>query len=160
MIISNSTPLIHLGKWNQLDLLKKCFKEIYIPDSVYREVMAQPETMESKLLYKAVDNKWVVRKNIQIHLLVKSFDWIETAEKEVISLAFQEKGIALLDDHKAREVCKILNVECHGTLFVLALSYFNNYLKKKELLKLLNDLIAGGFYLSSEDYSKFVELIE
>lgn len=37
-VIVNSTPLIALAKCDQLDLLKKMYGHIIIPDAVYREV--------------------------------------------------------------------------------------------------------------------------
>ena len=37
-VIVNSTPLIVLSNINQLDLLKKLYSEIYIPEAVFNEV--------------------------------------------------------------------------------------------------------------------------
>ncbi len=37
-VVVNSTPLIILSNINQLDLLKKLYSEIYIPEAVFNEV--------------------------------------------------------------------------------------------------------------------------
>lgn len=37
--VSNSTPIIALSKIEKLHLLKDYFKEIYIPEAVYEEVV-------------------------------------------------------------------------------------------------------------------------
>ena len=39
IIISDTTPIITLLKINQLDLLQKLFQEIYIPESVYNQLL-------------------------------------------------------------------------------------------------------------------------
>ena len=39
--ISNSSPIIHLAKIEQLDLLRDFFGELLIPEAVYEECMTQ-----------------------------------------------------------------------------------------------------------------------
>ena len=39
MIVSNSTTLIYLGKLNKLDLLRKLFSKVIIPEAVFEEVV-------------------------------------------------------------------------------------------------------------------------
>lgn len=40
IVISDTTPIISLLKINQLDLLQKLFGEIWIPDTVYKELIS------------------------------------------------------------------------------------------------------------------------
>ncbi len=43
-VVVNSTPLIILSNINQLDLLKKLYSEIYIPEAVFNEVTEKTDS--------------------------------------------------------------------------------------------------------------------
>ena len=43
-VIVNSTPLIVLSNINQLEILKKLYSEIYVPQAVYDEVTAKHDS--------------------------------------------------------------------------------------------------------------------
>ena len=41
--VSNTTPIISLLKLNQLELLQKIYRQIYIPAAVYNEIEAEKQ---------------------------------------------------------------------------------------------------------------------
>ncbi len=41
IVISNSSPLIALSSANQLDILRRLFETVYIPEAVYQETVAE-----------------------------------------------------------------------------------------------------------------------
>ena len=45
-VVSNSSPLIHLAKIGQLDLLKCFFDEIIVPEAVYNECVVEGKDRE------------------------------------------------------------------------------------------------------------------
>ncbi len=49
IVVSNSTILIGLAKINKLDLLKKLFSKIYIPDAVFNELTHVEKTGASEI---------------------------------------------------------------------------------------------------------------
>ncbi|RKZ40552.1 MAG: hypothetical protein DRQ49_07975 [Gammaproteobacteria bacterium] len=51
-VVSNSSPLIHLAKMNQLDLLHEFFGEIAIPRAVYEECITEGEKREEIVTIK------------------------------------------------------------------------------------------------------------
>lgn len=46
IVISDTTPIISLIKTGHLDLLQELFKEVAIPEAVYRELTANPSFRE------------------------------------------------------------------------------------------------------------------
>ena len=61
-MISNATPLICLVKINQINLLRKCFKKITIPEDVKEEVLVEgKEGYES--IRKIIEDGWIVVEN-------------------------------------------------------------------------------------------------
>lgn len=39
IVVSNSTPLIHLGKASKLHFLRELYQQIYIPQEVWKDLM-------------------------------------------------------------------------------------------------------------------------
>ena len=119
-IIINASPLIVLLKSQQSTLLPKLFQEILIPTAVWQEIMAKPDDIAALKLQqldwlKLIDNILVVP-------TVKAWD-LGQGESEVISLAHQRSGYAvLIDDRAARNCAKTLNIPTLGTGAILILA--------------------------------------
>ena len=158
MIVVNSSPVILLAKQGMLELLKKCFNKAVIPKSVYSEVMQKNGSPEAIALRNAIEKGWIlVEKTATMPALdTKS---IGQAEKEAISLAYKHKSLLLIDDDSAKKYASIFNVEAHGTLYAIFLSYAKGFIKKNDAVNAFQEMIADGFYVSSELYSKFFELL-
>jgi len=158
MIVANSSPIIILAKQGILNLLQKCFKSVMIPESVYEEVMHKSGTPEAIALEKAVKEKWtsVQKVNVLDDLDTKS---IGQGEKEAISLAIQLKSILIIDDDSARKYASIFGVEAHGTFYVIYLACTRKLIDKTTAKNAMESMIADGFYISTETYSRFVSLL-
>ncbi len=159
MIISNTSPLIHLAKVGKLELLKLLFKTIKIPLSVYNEIITHPNNTETVIVKKAVDDGWLRIKRVLLKDPLKKFSTVAKAELEVIALAIQEREIAIIDDRDAVQIANIFDVEVHGTLFVILKAVKQKLLKKEEAIKIVNQMMENEFYLSSNVYALFLEMV-
>lgn len=159
MIVADASPIIALAKQGKLDLLKKCFGEIYIPESIYKEIMRKKGSPEAVSLEKAVKSGWVVvEKTITMPSLQTKN--IGQGEKEAISLAFKHKSILLIDDDSAKKYASIFEIETHGTLFVIYLAVAKKLITIADAKNILEGMIIDGFYISSDIYSRFLELLK
>lgn len=159
MIAANSSPLIALGKQGKLELIRKCFKQLTIPKGVYDEIMLKKDSPEAIALKKAVEGeRWISLKETTINKLLVT-QKIGQGEKEAISLAAKYGTQLLIDDDFAKGYASALEVEAHGTLYVLYLSRLRNFISKQEVANLLKSMIDSGFYVSTELYLKFFELL-
>ena len=158
MIVSNSSPLIFFGKQGKLSLLKTCFKQVLIPRGVYDEISKSEDTSETIALMEAIEDKWVRIEDIKINKALET-DNIGKGEREAISLAHKNKSLLLIDDDNARRYAEILNVEVHGTLYVILLSCSKKFITKSEAKDILEGMILDGFYISVEVYSRFLSLL-
>ncbi len=159
MIVSNSSPLIVLGKQGILNLLKRCFGKILIPKSIYDEVSAKKDSPEVVALDKAIGEGWVAIENVVINRMLLT-EKIGQGEKEAVSLAVKHKTFLLIDDDSAKSYASILGVEAHGTLYVLFLACSQKFITKEEATNILDRMIASGFYISIELYSRFSALLK
>lgn len=158
MIVSNSSPIIILGKQGRLDLLRKCFREVIIPKRVYEEVAVKKGEPEVIALEEAAREKWLVVEKIRANKILDTGN-IGEGEKEAISLAEKHKAILLIDDDSAKAYASILGVEAHGTLYAIYLSCMRKLITKDESIEILKRMIKDGFYISTDVYAKFIELL-
>ena len=158
MIVANSSPIIILAKQGLLDLLEKCFKKVITPKGVYDEVMQKSGAPEAIALNKAIKGKWISVQKVPILSQLESKN-IGQAEKEAISLAYYHKSILIIDDDSAKKYASIFGVEAHGTFYVIYLACTKKLIDKTSAKNLLESMIADGFYVSSELYSRFISLL-
>ncbi len=167
-MISNSSPLIIFGKINQLELLKKVFKNIVISESVYKEVVEkgkEKNASESFLIddyikigkfeVKRLSKKFKERTNA----LFKIYRSLDYGEAETIGLALQEKEKNVLIDEKiARDVAKLHGLFPLGTLGILLLAFKKKLIKEKEVEKLVNEILLTDFRISGNLIQEFWKL--
>ncbi|MEK6982313.1 MAG: DUF3368 domain-containing protein [Candidatus Micrarchaeota archaeon] len=164
VIVSNSTPLICLAKINQLNLLKKLFKEIIITKEVYEEVVVRGKEesySDSTFIEQAINEEWIKVVEHKISKTVLLFTELDVGEISSISLALNKNAdFILIDEAAGRHVARSFQLKTKGTLGVLLLAYRKNLITKEYLKDLIAFLIANGFRISSELYSSVVNEID
>ena len=115
-IVSNTTPIIALSSIGQLELLKKMYKEIYIPAAVYDEIMIKKDSVAAKELIFNKD--WLIKTTVNDKFTKQILSSsIHIGEAEVIALANEIKAdLVILDDYLARQYAEKANVKVTGTL--------------------------------------------
>ena len=165
MIISNASPLIYLSKINKLDLLKKLFEEIVIPEEVYEEVVIKGKEkgfLDAYKVEKAVEDNWIKIKENKIERELEKFaPEIDLGEIAVICLAKKMKpSLILLDDASARTIAESLGFNVKGTLYIILKAYKRRIITKKEAKNLIDELIILGFRISHEFYINLLNELE
>lgn len=159
MIVANSSPIIMLAKQGILELLKKCFGRVIIPQGVHEEISQKKGSPELMALEKAINDKWVVVEKINIipALDTKS---LGQGEKEAISLAAKHKSVLIIDDDTAKKYAAIFGIEAHGVFYVIYISFKRRFIDNTNALNALEGMIADGFYISNNVYRRFFELLK
>ena len=146
-IVSNSSPIIHLAKIDQLDLLPDFFGELIIPPAVYEECttdgMGRPEVTRIK------QASWLRVVQVANQNLVKLLNAeIDRGEAEAIALALEtQASLILLDDSDAREKARLYHLKMTGLLGILLRARKSG--KIVSLSKMLDALRSTGFWLSA-----------
>ena len=157
-IISNATPLIYLAKADQLSLLHEMFETIFIPDTVYREVVIHGKNKEETDAFcveRAVKDGWIVVKKVKKICDIELS--IHPGEVEVISLAREMAiKVVLMDDTKARIAAELSGLRPKGTLWLLLNAVKGKILDFDRFLIVLEDIVKSGFYLKEEVFLKAV----
>jgi len=115
-IVSNTGPIIGLGKIGLLFLLHQLASEVIIPPTVRRELLAKigPEMEQiDKALNEFLKVADLNPLDPAVEIAISSLD---DGEREVIGLASTIPGdiLLLIDDRAGREVAKGLNISVSG----------------------------------------------
>ena len=146
IVVSDSSPLIHLSQIGRLNLLKDLFHGLLIPPSVYHEVVIEgrgrPGSEEVR------EASWIRVVEIRDRPLKRLLQFLlDEGESEVIVLALEVKAsLVLLDDREARLQAKRLGLRVTGTLGVLLRAKKLGLIES--LREELNKLKKTGFRIS------------
>lgn len=148
IVVSNSGPLIALGKLNLLILLKKLYGRIFIPQSVYHEVVitgirrGKLDSLNIKLFVERGGEVIDVKKAYQSEGIE-----LGKGESDAIGFALEIKGdFVLIDEEMARNEARRVGVKVKGTLGILLEAYRKDILLLEDLeytieqIKVRNDI--------------------
>jgi predicted nucleic acid-binding protein len=165
-LIFDATPLIYLGKINIIQKIAHFPEEKYTPGSVYEEVVVegkkngQPEVFLIENMINTGMIKIRAPADNQYLSHLKENPKIITGDAEVLALAYELEGIALLDDEEARGMAEIEGIRHHGTIYLLLKMMKIGLVTKEETLDALNEMIHKGWRCSTELYADILKAIK
>ena len=142
-VLANTTPLIALANINQLELLRKLYETIIVPQAVIDEIVREPAK------HRVHECSWIKVEKIKDSTQKKMFRArLHAGEVEVMILAREQKAdLVIMDDDAAKKTAKFLGLHVTGTLGVLLKAKREGYLEKVE--PIMNELIRDGLYISN-----------
>ncbi len=153
-VIINTSPWIALSLCKQTSILNKLYKEVYMPSTVKKEILAGGN--KGIGVSELKESTWLIiekPKDIdKINLLYE----LERGEAEVIVLAI-EKNIknVLIDEKIARQQAKILNLDIIGTLGLLLKAKKKNIIKK--IKPLIYSIVEGGYWIKDDIIKEIIK---
>ena len=153
IIVTNSTPLINFATIGELDLLRKLFNQVFIPQAVWEEVVTRGWRQSASLIEKA---EWISKKSITEqrlrHILSTELD---TGEAEAIVLAIElNADLILLDESEARNFAEIQGLKYMGSIGCLTLAKSLGLIPK--IKPLLDQMIDKARFWVSRKLYEFV----
>jgi predicted nucleic acid-binding protein len=146
VVVADASCLIALSKIDQLQVLKKLFGRIFIPLSVFHEVVTKGAGRPGA---KEVSNaEWIETCEVKDQLAVNALKLtLGAGEAEAIVLASESKATyIILDDWQARQMALGLSLSVIGTVAVLAKAVEKGILS--DLESILEQLRQVGFHFS------------
>lgn len=154
ILVFDSTPLIHLSKVKILKKISELKPVKLIPASVYQEVVVGSEDRDdaaylSNLVENGVFEVVDVKKSIKMLPTVRLSD----ADIQVLSLAQERKGLAVMDEETGRKVAEQLNIETIGSVGILFTLLKQKIITKEEFRTAFNNMVDNGWFCSAALYS-------
>ena len=118
VVVSDSGPLICLGRLDLLRLLPALFADVQVPAQVLRECAARPGTDDAARINAAIAQGWLTPCGVQ----VMSDGPLGRGERAAMARALTIGAGLLTDDQEARLHAETLRLFVVGTLGVLVRS--------------------------------------
>jgi hypothetical protein len=118
-VVSDASILINLARIGELDLLRRLYGALMIPEAVWREVViagaGQPGAEEVRAA------SWIKTRDVVNEHLVRALRQdLDAGEAEAIALALEvEADLLLMDERLGRETAQHLGVRYMGLLGLL-----------------------------------------
>ena len=152
-VVSNATTLIYLAKIGRIDLLRKVFGEVFVPEEVRIEVVDKGKQLgegDAYVVEKAIKDGWLKVLSVEaLEIPIK----LEPGEIAVLSLS-RRQGLreVLVDEISARTAARLMGLIPRGTIYVLLKALEIREVNLSEFLDALSDLVKHGFRLKEEVY--------
>jgi len=165
IFVFDSSPLIYLARVGALHLITKIPAQLFLPPIVYNEVVIKGRELgypDAEIVDQYVKNEVFSLKVPDIEQILK-YDGLKRdlhkGEIEVLALADQLHGTAIIDDRIGREIGEMFLVETRGSFFILFYLTAKKEISKDEAMQIVNTMISEGFRIGVEQYKEIIKLI-
>ena len=162
IVVSDTTPLISLLKINRLDLLKKLFGDVLIPQAVFDEL-----TDDERFRLEADqirEKKFIVVKpvnNPESTNILKRETGLDQGESEAIVLTDELKAdLLLMDEAKGRNVSAQMGLRIMGTIGILMAAYEEDELSSDEVRECIAGLQHAGRHIGQRHYQMLLSRLK
>lgn len=118
VVVSDSGPLIALGRLDLLRLLPALFAQVQVPQEVIQECMARPQNVDAARIQSALDQQWLTL----CDAVPMTIPGLDLGERAAIARALELGAGLLADDQVARQHAAAVGLAVIGTLGVLVLA--------------------------------------
>ena len=155
-VVSDSSCIIVLSQLEKIDILKKLFSEIYIPEAVFRELMVKAPRAESERRFIEITKTASVKDSFAVMTLQTD---LGKGESECIVLAKEiHADFVILDDKDARKKAEFLGLRVIGTLGILVMAH------KKGIIQNVKGVIdrmrEKNFWIEENLYRRILQEIQ
>lgn len=121
LAVSNTSPISNLASIGRSELLKSQFAAVWIPDAVFGELAAHPDSVAREMIQDAIRNEWIrVRSPEDSGLLRLLQLQLDRGEAEAIALATDLKAdMVLIDEQERRQLASQAGLAVAGVLGIL-----------------------------------------
>ncbi len=166
-MVADATPIVYLAKVGKLQLLRKLYEDVIVPEAIKRELLAE-DYPEVPVIQEAFQAGWLEERRLsrvarsfqKKHLLRVS--GLHPGEQEGIALAYTDHLPLLIDEDErtGRRVGRVWGVEVRGTLRVIVEAFDEGLIEYGEAREAFRQLLAQRFHVSAEVYEGALSLLE
>ena len=166
LLVFNSTPLIYLARVGLSKVLEDLEGEKVTSPEVKREVVDEGKSKgvpDAVVLEKLFDSQVFQvdePKDKEFLSRLLKTRGLHVTDAEVLALAQELNGVAVVDDEVARNNAKVYGIAYVGTPYVLARAVYEGLITKERAKQAVNEMVSAGWRCSVESYAKIIEASE
>ena len=156
IVVSNTSPIVNLAVVGQLDMLRRLYGKVFIPQAVYDEIVVVGAGRAGAPEVKTAG--WIEARQARDRVLFTSLQLeLDEGESEAIALAAElDADLLLLDERKARAIASRLGLRFIGLLGILIEA------KRAGLVPsvkpIMNELVhRAGFWIREDLYARVLQ---
>jgi predicted nucleic acid-binding protein len=165
-LVFNSTPLIYLSKAGLSGIIENLPEEKMTSPLVRAEVVDKgkqkgvPDAFALEKLFERSVFKLGKPKDELFLSRLSQTRGLHAADAEVLALAKENGGLAVVDDEVARKTAKVYKINYVGTPYVLMRAVFEGCLSNDQAKAAVRDMVSLGWRCNVETYAQIMELID
>jgi predicted nucleic acid-binding protein len=165
-LVFNSTPLIYLTKAGLSRVFEGLQGEKLASPVVKREVVDEgkrkgvPSAVVLDKLFANGVFKVCQPSDRKFLAMLLETRGLHVADAEVLALAREHAGIAVIDDEVARKTAKVYGVDYVGSPYVLMRAVCEGLISKAKAKQAVNDMVSAGWRCNVESYAKIMEVLD
>ena len=150
-VVSNTTPILSFIKLNRLDILKKIYEKILIPEAVFNEIREG----KSKYYTDISKESWIEILKVENRKILSQLEKkLDKGEAEAIALSLElSADLLLIDEKLGRKIAEEKGIKITGTIGILIKAKKQGIIK--EVKPFIYELIEKGNYYKES----FIKLI-
>jgi len=165
-LVFDATPLIYIIKVGLSKIFEDLKDEKLTSPEVRREVVDEGKCKgipDAIILEKMFENnvfKVTEPKDRRFLASLLKTKGVHITDAEVLAIARELHGIAVIDDEVARKTARIYGVLYVGTPYILMRAVVQRLITKERAKQAINEMILAGWRCSIESYTKIIDSIE
>jgi hypothetical protein len=119
ILVSNTGPIIALSAIDQLEILKRLFDEVILPETVHTEIVEGGKNFAGLQCYRKAT--WIKVQSVETSIEPLLGSLLDRGEASVIQLAREKDAdFVLIDERKARKIARnIYRIQVVGSARIL-----------------------------------------
>jgi len=165
-LVFNATPLIYITKIGLSKVLEDLKNEKVTSPQVKREVVDEgrrkgvPDAIILEKMFQNNVFKVIKPENKRFLASLLETKGLHITDAEVLAIARERNGIAVIDDEVARKTARIYGISFVGTPYILMKAVVERLITKERAKQAINEMIFAGWRCSIESYRKILDAIE
>jgi len=165
-LVFNATPLVYITKVGLSKVFEDLKNEKLTSPHVKREVVDEgkrkgvPDAIILEKMFKNNVFKVTETKNQNFLETLLETKGLHITDAEVLAIAKERDGIAVIDDEVARKTARIYGISYVGTPYILMKAVIQRLITKERAKQAINEMIFAGWRCSIESYAKIIDAIE
>ena len=152
MMVSDSGPIIAFSRIGRLDILRRLFGQVVVPNAVHNELVVRGRGRPGS--DEVTRSTWIQRRATGSLDELEGLSGLHEGEREAIALAHELEVPLLIDERRGRQAALDMGVVVIGSLSILAGARREGIIK--DVAPLVEAMLESGYWINPEVVDAFL----